>query len=55
MYLRDGDGSSADGATPYVTYAIYAAFAGTVILGIFPVLATNLTDTVTIAASVIAR
>ncbi len=55
MYLRDGDGSPADGATPYVTYAIYAAFAGTVILGIFPVLATNLTDTVTIAASVIAR
>lgn len=51
MYLRDGDGSAAEGATQYVTWAVYAAFAGTLLLGIFPALVTNLTNIVLIAAT----
>jgi NADH-quinone oxidoreductase subunit N len=50
MYLRDGEGDPANGATPYVTWGIYVAFAGTVIMGIFPFLVTGLSDTVSIAA-----
>jgi NADH:ubiquinone oxidoreductase subunit 2 (subunit N) len=53
MYLRDGEGDPASGATPYVTYAVYAAFAGTLILGIFPVLATNLTESIVLASQFI--
>lgn len=53
MYLREPEGEAADApsATTYVTWAVYAAFAGTVILGIFPALITNLTDTVVLAVS----
>lgn len=46
MYLRDGEGDEAAGATQYVNYAIYAAFSGTLILGILPFLAFDLLDTV---------
>jgi NADH-quinone oxidoreductase subunit N len=53
MYLRDADGSPAEGLTQYVTYAIYAAFAGTLLLGIFWPLATNLGSTVAIAAALV--
>lgn len=53
MYLRDGEGDPAEGATPYVNWAIYAAFAGTLIMGILPFLATNLTDTIAIASTVV--
>ncbi len=53
MYLRDGAGDPAEGATKYVTWAVYVAFAGTLAMGILPFLATNLTDKITIAASVI--
>jgi NADH-quinone oxidoreductase subunit N len=49
MYLRDGDGDPAAGATPYVNWAIYVSFAGTVILGIMPNLVTNLVAPVSIA------
>jgi len=38
MYLRDGDGDKAEGATEYVNWAIYVAFAGTIIMGILPFL-----------------
>jgi NADH-quinone oxidoreductase subunit N len=55
MYLRDADGSPAEGATQLVTYAIYVAFAGTLLLGIAPALVTNLTDTVSIAANLVMR
>lgn len=53
MYLVDGEGNPAEGATRYVNWVAYAAFAGTLILGIFPVLVVNLTNTVTVVASVI--
>jgi len=50
MYLLDGAGDPAEGATPYVNWALYAAFAGVVVLGLFPILATNLTEAVTLVA-----
>ena len=52
MYLRDGEGDPATGATPYLNWAIYASFAGTLLLGIIPILATNLANGVTLAAIV---
>ncbi|MBL8153435.1 MAG: NADH-quinone oxidoreductase subunit N [Anaerolineae bacterium] len=55
MYLRDGDGDPATGATPYVHWAVYASFAGTLIMGILPMLATNLTDAVVLASTVVGR
>lgn len=53
MYLADGEGDPAAGATPAVNWALYIAFAGTLALGIFPVLVTNLTETVTLLASIV--
>ncbi|MBL8161180.1 MAG: NADH-quinone oxidoreductase subunit N [Anaerolineae bacterium] len=53
MYLRDGEGDPAEGATPYVNWAIYASFAGTLIMGILPFLVTNLVDTVAIASTLV--
>lgn len=44
MCLREGDGDPAAGATSYVTAAVFVAFAGTLILGIFPMLMTNLLE-----------
>jgi len=52
MYLRDGDAETV-GATNYVNWAIYASFAGTVIMGIFPSIITNLTETVDMVATII--
>lgn len=51
MYLSDGEGDEAAGATPLVNWAIYISFAGTLLLGLFPILATNLAETVTLLAS----
>ncbi|MDX2162870.1 MAG: NADH-quinone oxidoreductase subunit N [bacterium] len=42
MYFKEADGDAAQGATPALNWAIYAAFAGTILLGILPALATNL-------------
>lgn len=53
MYLRDGEGDPANGATQYVHWAVYVAFAGTLIMGILPFLATNLTDKIALVASVV--
>lgn len=53
MYLRDGEGDRAEGATEYVNWAVYVAFAGTLVMGILPVLATNLTDAITIASTAV--
>lgn len=53
MYLREGDGSEAEGLSQYATYAIYASLAGTLLIGIVPVLVTNLTDTVVLAAAML--
>ncbi len=50
MYLQDGEGDPAEGATPYVTWVAYAAFAGTFILGVFPALVTNLLDNIMVAS-----
>jgi NADH-quinone oxidoreductase subunit N len=49
MYLRDGDGDPAEGATKYVTWGLYVAAAGTVLLGVLPLLLTNLAAPVTMA------
>jgi NADH-quinone oxidoreductase subunit N len=42
MYFKDGAGDAAAGATRYVNWAVYIAFAGTLIVGILPALATGL-------------
>lgn len=55
MYLLDGAGDLAEGATPLVNWAVYVSFAGTVLIGIFPILVTNLTDTVTLATSLLVK
>ncbi len=55
MYLREGEGDPAEGATPYVHWAVYASFAGTLIMGILPMLATNLTDAVVLASMAVGR
>ncbi|HEX2908737.1 MAG TPA: proton-conducting transporter membrane subunit, partial [Phototrophicaceae bacterium] len=52
MYLRDGDAET-PGATPAVNWAIYVAAAGTLIIGVFPFLVTNLSDLVTLAANIV--
>ncbi len=49
MYLRDGDGDPAAGATKYVTWGLYVATAGTLLLGVLPLLLTNLAAPVTLA------
>ncbi|HRL14075.1 MAG TPA: proton-conducting transporter membrane subunit, partial [Aggregatilineales bacterium] len=51
MYLLDGDGREIDGDTQYTNWITYATLAGTLLLGIFPVLITNLTDTVALATA----
>jgi NADH-quinone oxidoreductase subunit N len=56
MYLRDErEGDPAAGATQYLNWAVYASFAGTLAMGILPFLATNLTDTIAIAAAVLPK
>jgi NADH-quinone oxidoreductase subunit N len=49
MFLKDGEGDPAAGATQYVNWAIYVAFAGTLLLGIFPFLMLNLANPITLA------
>ncbi|MBZ0304214.1 MAG: NADH-quinone oxidoreductase subunit N [Anaerolineae bacterium] len=49
MYLQDGEGDPAAGATSYVHWAVYVTFAGTLLLGIFPFLVTNLAGPVALA------
>jgi len=49
MWLKDGEGDAAAGATSYVTWAIYIAFAGTLVMGILPFLVTNIADAVYVA------
>ena len=53
MYLREGDGDKAEGATEYVNWAVYVAFAGTLVMGILPFLVTSLTDNMFLAASIV--
>jgi NADH-quinone oxidoreductase subunit N len=56
MYLQgdeETEGPAAAGATRYVEWTIYATMAGTLIVGIFPTVATNLTDAVLLASSVV--
>jgi len=50
MYLADGEGDPAAGATPTVNWATYIAFAGTVLIGILPMLVTALSDRVVLSA-----
>lgn len=44
MYFKEAPGDEAKGATQYLNWAIYAAFAATLILGILPAIATGLTE-----------
>lgn len=55
MYLKDGNGDPAAGATRYVQWAVYIAFAGTLLMGILPWIATNLSDTVALAAEFLVK
>jgi NADH-quinone oxidoreductase subunit N len=50
MFFHEGTEKEASGLTPYVNWAIYASFAGTLILGVLPVLMTNLANTVNLAS-----
>jgi NADH-quinone oxidoreductase subunit N len=49
MFLQDGEGDPVPGETQYVNWAVYISFAGTLLLGIFPFLMTNLAEPVAIA------
>lgn len=53
MYLRDGEGDPAAGATERVNWAVYVAFAGTLLVGILPILVTTLTERVTLVANIV--
>ncbi len=53
MFFGEGAGDPAEGATPYVNWAIYISFAGTVLLGIIPVLVTTLSDRITLVAALV--
>lgn len=49
MYLRDDQTGAAVGETPRLNWATYITFAGTLILGLLPVLATTFSDRVVLA------
>ncbi len=53
MYLVDGEGDPAPGATSYVQWATYLSFAGTILIGVVPILVTGLTDSVVLVASLL--
>ena len=53
MFLREGEGEPAEGATPALNWAVYVALAGTLLLGLLPVLVTTLTDRVAVMASIV--
>jgi NADH-quinone oxidoreductase subunit N len=53
MYLAEGEGDPAKGATQYVNWATYIAFAGTLIIGIAPAIITSLSDNVSFLASIV--
>jgi NADH-quinone oxidoreductase subunit N len=53
MFLREGEGDPAAGATRSVNWAAYIAFAGTLLIGVLPVLVTTLTDRVAVVASIV--
>ncbi len=53
MFLADGEGDPAAGATNTVNWATYIAFAGTLVLGIAPFIVTALTDRVSFLAAIV--
>jgi NADH-quinone oxidoreductase subunit N len=53
MFLREGEGDPAVGATHSLNWAAYIAFAGTLLIGILPVLVTTLTERVAMVASIV--
>ena len=53
MYLADGEGDPAAGATKNVQWATYIAFAGTLIMGVLPFLVTSLSDHVSFLAAIV--
>lgn len=52
MYLREGN-AEVPGATASVNWAVYLAAAGTIILGVFPFIMTNLSSAVMVAANIV--
>jgi NADH-quinone oxidoreductase subunit N len=53
MFMGEGEGDPAAGATQAVNWAVYIAFAGTVLIGIVPTLATGLSDMIALAVTVV--
>ncbi len=53
MYLVDGEGEAAAGATSRVNWATYIAFGGTILIGIAPFVVTTLTDRVSFLAAIL--
>ncbi|MBK8020457.1 MAG: NADH-quinone oxidoreductase subunit N [Chloroflexi bacterium] len=53
MYFGESQGDPAEGSTTYVKWAAYIAFAGTILIGIAPMLVTTLTDRVALAVSML--
>ncbi|MCC6617038.1 MAG: NADH-quinone oxidoreductase subunit N [Anaerolineae bacterium] len=53
MFLGDGEGDPAEGATPHLRWAAYACFAGTLILFVLPVLGTDIASSVHLATALI--
>ncbi|MCA9903266.1 MAG: NADH-quinone oxidoreductase subunit N [Anaerolineae bacterium] len=51
MFLGDGEGDPAAGATPYLRWAAYACFAGTLILFVLPFLGTDLANSINLAVA----
>jgi NADH-quinone oxidoreductase subunit N len=49
MFLQERDEEPQVAQTPYLTWALYVSFAGTLLLGVLPFLVVNLTNPVTIA------
>jgi NADH-quinone oxidoreductase subunit N len=52
MFLRDGSGDPAAGATPLTRWAIFVSFAGVLVVGILPMLVTGLTDGIRFTAMI---
>jgi hypothetical protein len=53
MYLGDEAGDAAAGATNYVNWAAYIAFAGTLVIGIAPFVVTTLSERVSFLANIV--
>ena len=53
MYLREGSGDPAEGATQSLNWAVYLSFAGTLLIGIAPILVTTLAENINVVANIV--